>query len=409
MDKESKEICKVCGYPVGSGHASNCEFYEEKNNQEYSVENILREQGIEEGKEISLEQVQKLIENNPSLIDGIKRNFYWQLKNATLTDYEENTPYTMKSFSRHIYRDGSYGVYPFVEKVREPYYKRKQGEEKQKSDRETVLGDVKNKLSAEMIFNLSPGENDFPLRASEGGEYFAVSFVFSTNREKARKYYDKDQSYFSSVDDFNFEGVYVYDTDELKERKKITMDEEMEKINSSGENKKIFFEKVKEMVEILEPIPDADCSKAFVALDKLAEQEGVDKEVVEKLKTAITEYATFVKPEPTTGDMCFAEIGRCLTTPHIFNKFIKERLDIKLDTDHYGSSLGSYHEVNTFGDIFIDWTARQFGDLRDTPYPYIYHKNDKKHGGGRLWSSLTEEEKVEVIKYERMAASGVEW
>ncbi len=370
----------------------------------------LAQSGIERGKEIKLSHIEALVLGNHRLIEGsIKRNFYWELREAITTDFEDRTPRIWKSPYKRFYdHGGEYGVYPFHENVDRHPFSEEAGQEK--FEREKFVPQHKDKMSAEFLFRLSSGDSTHIFMGK--AEDLLLSFVVSAPKENAEFYWNKgagDTASFTSVDDFDVDGVFVYVSSMRGQRRKIPLEEAVKR-QDELQKSQIDFDKVVQLLEVLEPKPEADCSQAFAALEQLSATEGLNKADVDKLKQAIQEFATFVKPEPISDTMCRDEVGRCLTTPHTFCIFVSNKFGVELATEHYGSAFGGYHQVNTLGKtVFIDWTARQFGDLRNTPYPYIYHRSDPKHGGGRLWSDLTKEEQEEIRHCERLEAAGIEY
>ena len=393
-------------------HREVFSFPEAGKREELSTEELLREVGIEEGREISVAQIKELIERNPFLVEGVRRNFLGALEHAIQADFADNTPGAMSPFTRIGLRDGILVVLPFIEehRGRPPIWMRKGDEPQELTSREKVLKAPKDTFACEVFFAVSPGGEKSPMWGVQGmeDEYLAISFVVSADRKTARNFYDWP-SKPALPEDFHVEGVYVYDNPGRGQKRKIPLTEAAKKDQANARMGKIDIESLKKMINELRPIPDADCSSAFTALEKLATAEKIDAKEIEKMKKAIIAFATFVKPEPKTREGFFGEIGRCLVVPMNFNAFLRDRFGMRLDRDHYGSSLGSYHEVSTWGNIFVDWTARQFGHLDDEPYPYIYHRDSSKHGGGKLWSSLTKKEQGEVTHYERLAERGIEY
>ncbi|MFH1426314.1 MAG: hypothetical protein ABIG66_02670 [Candidatus Kerfeldbacteria bacterium] len=355
--------------------------------------------GIHEGEPASLEQVEQLFEQNPQLIDGMKRNFHHLLRQAIEADYTQRHSSWKPEYSVAHYpaSAGPFHVTSFTDNAQ--WYPPWQKKENEPSERITTMGEEGDqRYGAEFFLDLDSSESG-SIRKDK------LVFLFSTDKEEAKALFDWP-NYFRPTHDYRFDGMYYLPAKSSREKpKKIPLREAIE----SGIAGEIDYDRLKNVVESIIPMPDADVSRAIEDLEKLTAAENVDEQELEKMKAAIVEFATFVKPEPLTGDQCFREIGRCLTAPGTFIIYMRERHDMDdIDRDHYGSALGSYHEVNRWGNICIDWTAKQFNELREKPYPYIYMADDPHHLG-KLYSRWTEEEKRETEKYERLSAMGIEY
>jgi hypothetical protein len=270
--------------------------------------------------------------------------------------------------------------------------------EKQISERLTVIGsDGLNRYAAEFRFRL---DSITEIQGNQGKWDGCVSLVFSVDKEEARAIWDVGPSLWSPTDTYRYDGLFYISGDQDQPLKVPVKDA----INT-GVIERITFDCIKNLVERMRPIPDADVSESLAKLEELSRKEGKSLEDMEKMKKAIAAFATFQKPEPKTGDQCFLERGRCLTSPHVFIKFLKQFGINDVDTDHYGSSLGGFHQVNVWGNMCVDWTARQFRELRNSAYPYIYGR-DEPHHLGQLYSDWSQEKKDETRYYESLIANG---
>lgn len=355
--------------------------------------------GIREGEPASFEQIEQLFEQNPQLVDGIKRNYHRWLRMAIEADYTQRHASYKPDISIANYPAGAgpFGVTSFKDRAkRYPPWKKEKNEP---SERLTTMGeDGKQRYGAEFFLELDP---------SKPGSIFKneLVFLFSVDKEEAKKLFHQP-TVFRPTDDYRFDGIFFMPGKPSRQNpKKIPLRDAIE----SGVAGEIDYDRLKYIVDSIIPKPDADVSRAISDLEKLAVAEEIDEESFEKMKMAIVEFATFVKPEPLTGNQCCKEIGQCLTAPDTFNLYLGERHEITdTDTEHYGSSLGEYHEVNTWGNICIDWTAKQFRELREKPYPYIYRADDPHHLG-KIYSRWSDEEKKKTDKYERLSARGSEY
>ena len=83
----------------------------------------LAEFGIEKGKDIRLEQVFEIFEKRPDLVDGMRRNFYWEIDHSVMFDFDQQ--HSMYPMDKQYYgwtmsEDRKWGVRRFEEGVRRP-------------------------------------------------------------------------------------------------------------------------------------------------------------------------------------------------------------------------------------------------------------------------------------------------
>lgn len=358
----------------------------------------LFELGITREAGAHLEHIQSLFERYPHLIEGARRNYHLFLRYAFITDYELMR--ARQTYGERGRRVDIGVIRAFVNNVHNPPSFLK-GEERRVSERVIVMGDREGerRFGAEMVIGLQPDNSTKKYASNESG----LILVFSLHSDDARSLWNNGASIWEPVDGYRFDGLYFEDSafDSLKQP--------LEHAVRNGNADELTFEGVMKMIECLTPKPDADVSVAEYKIDELCSADGKSREEIEVMKQAIKAFATFQKPAPTTGEQCFGEIGRCLTAPHTFNIFLARNFGIKdVDTDSYGSSLGGYHQVNVWGNVCIDWTARQFSELRETEYPYVYHI-DTPHHLGLPYSKWSEERKQEVREMEDKERRGTEY
>jgi hypothetical protein len=361
----------------------------------------LAELGIEAGGQVTLEQVENLFEKKPDLIEGAKRNFYWSLRRALESDFQRMNfdwfTIGRRTPERYLLDLGDCVITAFHEySNRLPAFAKKD-EEEEPTDRQKILGnDYKKKSLGEIVFRLSP-EPDYN-DPNHKNEYSRINLRinFAVDNDRARQYSDEGGIFatLTSSNDFEFMGLSVT-TDPGNPR--LSMEQA-----KNDENIRVDYDKIKQLAEALENFPDADCGAAIAKLKELAKDYNLSKEEVEKIEQSITEFATFVKPEPTTGDMFLREIGRCLSSPHAYAMFCQKKFDIKMETDYYGDSVSFFHQVNTFKGIAIDWTARQFSKLRNTAYPHVYPCDEKLFDKMQLHSRLSERKKKDMSDLQNM-------
>ncbi len=229
-----------------------------------------------------------------------------------------------------------------------------------------------------------------------------VSFMFSTVEDAANRIQGKIHG-FINPDDVSFEGVFMgygnspqriplrevvgltnpegHSRGTLVRRGESTQHLPPGEVVELSELGIIVRNDVYEALADLPAKPLAECGDAIDILVTLGQEQHLDPQLIETLSSLIRDYATYRKPEPITSEECGAEIGRCLVIPQDFRAFCKEWAGINIATGQY-SEPGYFHKVNVFGDIIIDWTARQFSS--DTPYPYIYRKGDSSAWSNEL-------------------------
>jgi len=147
--------------------------------------------------------------------------------------------------------------------------------------------------------------------------------------------------------------------------------EEVPNVTATVQEK--FTETLKDIIR-----PSVDVEDALRELVATAGESGLDDEGVEKLTLAIQQYAQHHKPPPLSDSACWGEVGRCLHTPNNFSRFCKENFDMQVGTMHYGNGISFYHEVSVIDGVVVDWTARQFPQLRDKSYPHVYLASESK-------------------------------
>lgn len=283
--------------------------------------------GLEEDKEISLENLARFIQDNmPVIENGLRRTQYWHLRRDMFIDDRRGW--------------GELKVNNF------------------------------EKSKARVYFEL---DNNITL-----------NFEFRMKNEKAYQTTFRDElqagrTYFSK-DDFIFSDAY-YSWRKSGEMK-------VAKIDSAGSNNELTDQKVagNKIFPILREImePEVDCSQAITVFRSIAKRLQLDKRDTQNMIYAIGQFATHYHSPPITDHDCFAEIGQCLVQPNNFRSFCR-KFNLDVDDPHYGDGKSFYHEVNEWQGIIIDWTARQFSEFRTKPYPFIYASDDiKKIGFGKL-------------------------
>ena len=199
-----------------------------------------------------------------------------------------------------------------------------------------------------------------------------IAMVYSAPEEEAERLWNiSPLDRFTNPAKITFHGLFA----------SRVMAHDRQHISMAGSNEafgdlRIARDDVERLISVGER-PIEDCQRAVAKLQALGTEMNLPRESVERMSAAIQQYATYVKPEPTTGDQCHAEVGKCESTPHFFREFAASWHGLEVNTDIYWSSIGG-HQVNIWSnDVVIDWTARQFPQLREHPYPLVYRRGDK--------------------------------
>lgn len=331
----------------------------------------LQEFGIENGKPIPLDKLAELVRaNEPALVDGIKRHFYWQLKLALF-----NKPFQYPSGDN----------WSVVGKR----YKR----EKELYQARAIL------FLGKKFENIRNAQFDQRFKQPR------LEFLFSGDEETAInevKYHDE----FNSLDAFKYEGSLI------GARTKGTEPGEPEELfdlkSSSPEN----YQKLR--------LLSADYQETAAWLVELQKPENRFEvpsqaiiELVKKFKLNPTKSKNLVFALGDFGNYMYrleggrSTIGDCLVIPNHFANFCRHKYAINLDVPHYGERgdgdggasgyepYSFFHEVNVFEKkIVIDWTVSQFKDYANAPFPYVYSVGDStKFYGGQLYKGAGERSK----------------
>lgn len=345
--------------------------------------NERREQNIEPQKEkesgIRLEEFDRIFRERPKLNEEIKKVFSVSLRCALASDFEGRHVAFGRRFEPYrTHPDDHLSIRSFEEFVSPPPSfdpKRKTWQ----TDREAILGaDAQKRSLAEMIFKV---------RDAIPGEQTSIwaSLVYSTDKETAKRYWGQGQFLggFAAPKELQFHGIFIGQPLQEK-RVSLAHAAEHPKFSSLTIDRTL----VKNLLEWLDR-PTEECAGSVAEIERLGKELGFDAEKIEMLKQTVRDFATYVKPEPTTNEQCFAEIGRCFTAPHTFEYFAREWHGLKVDTDFYEHSYGGhatfFHQVNVVdGKMVIDWTARQYREFDEEPYPFVYRVGDERVRFGPL-------------------------
>lgn len=289
----------------------------------------LEKYGIEEDKEVLLSNLSHLLQDKMPLVEkGVQRNRYWHLRRSMFW-----TPPSMGGSD-----------------LKNPNFEKERGS---------------------AVFSL--------------GKEIDLYFEFKMINKGAydRTYADelRGNRTFFVKNDFAASDAYYRVKNPFKESVKAGLDD------SSLADRHVSGKAIKEFLrEIMRP--EVDVGEAVADLRLLARRLDLNKRQVQDMIYAIGQFATYYKQPPITDYDCFCEIGRCLTQPTDFQFFCKKKFGLEVDNPHYGNSVSSYHEVNEWQGIIIDWTARQYRKFRNKPYPFIYAETDKNKimGSGELAS-----------------------
>ncbi|OGL95677.1 hypothetical protein A2348_00025 [Candidatus Uhrbacteria bacterium RIFOXYB12_FULL_58_10] len=350
-----------------------------------SRDEILRACEIREGERVPLEQIERIFNRFPELVAGGGRNYYWELRRALESDYENirlRRPAGPRGFA-----DLGDGI--VVSRFQENSVRASQPpwiERTGTYERDDIFGDeAQTSVGAQLSFVLC----DRPLE-----ERPLLTLVYSTSNDRAQTYWNEGPfATFTSTEDFRPLGIFIQKPGKPKVR-----------IAECAKNSDVIvdYSRVAEIVDSLIPFPDEDVSDALRTLDALMEQERVPDRERKNLRKAIQDFASFVKPPPNEPGHRINEIGKCRTVPSDFQAYCTKRLGLQMELEEYGDGVTFYHQVNRFGNILIDWTARQYGEYADSPYPRVYRLDELLPNEMKPRSQWTEAER-------KMAAEITEW
>jgi len=353
---------------------------------------------IESNKEkeptLSLEQLDSLFRERPEFAEEMKKGFSVSLRCAFAASYEGRSirsRYRVDPYSQPVTREAEILIRTFEEMVDPPPAFASERKEWQ-TDREMILGDNATKRHlADCIIKI--GE---PIQGKQTSTW--LSFVFSVDDETAKHYWNQGQvlGTFAAPQDIQFHGIYV-GIPRKEKRMPLTDALQSDKFSDIAANLKL----IEWFLKLLDQ-PLVECKEARAFIDQLGHELGIEPEKIETLKRAVQDFATYVKPEPKTNEQCFREIGRCFTVPYTFSDFVSQWHDLKIDTDFYEKSAGGhptfFHQVNVLdGKMVVDWTARQYRQFDNEPYPLIYRAGDPRFNSwGPLVGLEREQEKSTI-------------
>lgn len=336
------------------------------------------EQGIEPQKEqelgMRLEEFERIFRERPELIEEMKKVFSVSLQCAFAADYEGRSLRQWRSvdpYRARMTEDARVLLRTFEETVKPPLSFKPEAKTWQ-SDRDLILQGVPGKRHlAEVLLEV---QEAIPFK--QAGTW--ASLVFSVDDETAKRYWSEGQVHgaFAAPHDIQFHGIYIGIP---RKEKRVPLAEAVQ--SGKFADATIDPELIKQFLEMLE-VPVAECKTSLAEIERLGRELGINPEKIEKLKTTVREFATYVKPEPTTNEQCFREIGRCFTVPHTFRHFAREWHGLEVGQDFYAHSVMGHttfwHEVNLVdGKIVVDWTARQYREFNKEPYPFVYRVGDE--------------------------------
>lgn len=351
-----------------------------------------KEEGAQLEKEprMRLGELERIFRERPELIEELKKVFSVSLRCAFAADYEGRSLRQWRRvdpYRTRVTKDTRVLLRTFEEMV-EPPLSFKPEVKTWQSDRNMILKGVQGKRHlAEVLLQM---EESIPFKQASTW----ASLVFSVDDEIAKRYWNEGQMLgsFSAPQDIQFHGIYIGIP---RKEKRVLLSEAVQ----SGQfaDATIDPELVKQFMEMLE-VPVVECKDALTEIDRLGHELGIDPEKIKTLKTTVREFATYIKPEPTTNEQCFAEIGRCFTVPYVFSHFAHEWHGLKVGQDFYAHSVMGHstfwHEVNLLDKkLVVDWTARQYREFDTEPYPFVYRAGDPRVRFGPLCNLEGEKER----------------
>jgi hypothetical protein len=305
---------------------------------------------------VGLEQFGEFINQNPALVENIKKANCYSLHLALVDDYRNTNP------QRGYYpASGLNGakVRRFMPYHETPYWERKEG---QPSERQKVLNSDEERYMAEVYFRAAGAQ---PFRPSQ-----EIALVFSADARTVRRYSESWKGEPANPELVRLEGIYV---GQNRQTQHTPLAEVLER--GTDDPIAVHTDLVESMIGLLER-PVNKCETAITDLRRLAAETCMDASELLKLETAIVDFATYVKPEPLTRTECFAETGRCSGSSRQFRDFCAEWIGANIGVLSYNTATNgesSYmHVMNILNNgITIDWTARQFMKGIDDAYPLI--------------------------------------
>lgn len=326
---------------------------------------------IEKEPGMRLEEFERLFEERPERVEEMKKVFSVSLGCALASDFEGRHSRQFRRFDPYRNRPEDHlMIRTFEEVVAPPPWRAKERKTWQ-TDREAILGaQAQERCLAEVAFKA---------QEPQGEASIWMSFVFSTDKETAEHYWSRGPLFggFAAPHKLQFHGMFI---DQPRQEKRVPLSQASEhpKFSSLA----IERARVKNLLEWIDR-PIEECAEAVAEIERLGKELAIEAKKIETLKQAVRDFATYVKPEPTTNEQCFAEIGRCFTVPHTFRDFVREWHDLKIDDDFYEHSYAGhptfFHQVNVVdGKMVIDWTARQYREFDNEPYPFVYRVGDER-------------------------------
>lgn len=333
-----------------------------RNLGEISNEVEKTEIGTEQEAAMSLEEAERFFEERPELIEEVKKVYSAGLRSAFENDLE------YLSFS-HLRRVDEYfedlGDDLLIRRFQDFISGSPFLDNKRTSDRQDILSEhEKDRSLAEVVI----GTNKIGIMTSA---------VYSVSKEEAKRYYHEGPNKpFSSPAEIKFHGLYFW----RRGKNRMPFSEAVK--NSQYADVKVNKKSIDLLIEDTN-LPPVECKSAIDELSMIGAELDLDVKEIEKLAEAFRDFATYIKPEPKTGDQCFREIGKCFSAPYTFQDFCKKWMGVEVDVDHYSESYGGnptfYHQVNLYREkIVVDWTARQYPQFDNQPYPFVYRVGDSR-------------------------------
>ena len=300
----------------------------------------LKEFNIYPGEPVSWENFNALLDSHGEIIDRYIENRYPTLISGAENDLEkrsglsERTPWNVRSHNKNWI-----------------------------SEREEIL-EGRNRALV---------ENTWALDKFWSG---LVSFIFSIDKDLMKELRQKRLlggkyvAFFPNA--FQFEGVFYSPNEETR---RVPLDGPTQFL--------IPYSFVEELISKTEPKEKIDFSKSIDELIEIAERNNAEEQDLQRLIQAIEVFGQYRRPEPIPGEEGDSEMGRCSIESYDFTTFCRKIMDIPVYTGLYkedsGGYISHYHRVNLFNEkIVIDWTARQFKEFQDEPFPFIYEVGDPR-------------------------------
>lgn len=324
----------------------------ETETKEITPEDIFSEFDIKEGEPVGLDKIRQIVvAHRPEIIEGLKRNFYSEIKTSLYGKRAQN--------------------------IRLPYYLIKQDD--------SLYPTYKDSRYLDFIWFLETSGEDQEKRWGQLNESKLV-FSFQANREEIQGEARKSgrTADFTGHDILRLDKIYLgqIPMDAFNRRLELAKYPNLEE-GLFADDKGASYENLKELLsEILHPAEKFE--DANKKIDELWGKYHFPLKDARSFKKGIWEFGNYEYRERNGNNM----VGHCTQIPGEFNSFMKRRFRVQLQiaeltgahraileyspeerAEMEREKAGTVvHEGSVYGKmIVIDWTSRQFGQDKSIP------------------------------------------